>query len=132
MTLVVLRTHHGVCMQSFVRKGYNKIFIENFSNIMKFFNSNPLYKCIKLTNSCDHLCEYCPNKLYNNKCKYEKFVQYLDNSYQAIFNFDRKRQYSFQEINYIVKNNLNINIFETICSNCKWFYICKKSLKKIM
>ena len=132
MHSITFRIHHIVCMQSFIGKGYNKEFTENFSNILQFLKSNPLYKCITLVNHCDDLCKYCPNRLQNNICNKESFVQYLDTSYQAILNINCNNKYSFKEINNIVKNNLNVNIFKNICSNCQWFSICNKLIKNII
>lgn len=132
MNDITLRVHHIVCMQSFIGKGYSEKFVHNFRNILQFLKANPLHKCITLVNYCDDLCKYCPSKLPNNNCRDEHFIQYLDTSYQNILQINYEIKYSFNEINNILKYNLNINKFNTICNNCQWFCICNKLIKNII
>ena len=130
--IITLRTHHVICMQSFIGKGYSKEFTENFSNILQYLKLNQNQKCINLVNYCDDICKYCPNRLYNNQCKNEIFIKYLDNSYKSICNISYTTQYSLNEINTIIKDNITINKFNKICSNCQWFGICSKLIKNII
>ena len=119
-------------MQSFIGKGYSKEFVQNFSSIINYIKSNPTQNCISLVNYCDDICKYCPNKLSNNQCKNETFIKYLDNSYKTICNIDYNIKYSLNEIDTVIKNNLTINKFKTVCCNCQWFGICFKLIKNII
>ena len=132
MNNITLRIHHIVCMQSFIGKGYSEKFVQNFHNIIQFLRANPLCKCITLVNHCDDLCKYCPNRLNSNNCKNEQFIHYLDTSYQNILQINYEIKYSLNEINNILKGNLNIKTFNTICNNCQWFDICNKLIKNII
>ena len=132
MVNITLRTHHIICMQSFIGKGYSKEFTENFSHILRYLKQNNNQKCIRLVSCCDDICKYCPNRTNNNQCKNELFIKHLDNSYKLICNFSYIKQYSLDEINTIINNNLTINKFNTICNKCQWFGICSKLIKNIL
>ncbi len=132
MQEITLRTHHVICIQSFIGKGYSNKFIENLSNIINYLKLNNNQKCIKLSNNCDDICKCCPNKLHSNTCRKEEFIKHLDESYKQICNFDYNTQYSLEELNNIIKNNLTIDKFKNVCGNCEWFFICSKLIKNII
>ena len=129
---ITLRIHHVICMQSFIGKGYSEKFVSNFDSILQYIQINHNKKVISLVNYCDDICKYCPNKLNNNKCINEEFINNLDYSYKIICNFDYSAKYSLDEINNIIKNTLTINKFKETCNKCKWYGICSRLIKNII
>ena len=126
--VISLRSHHLVCMQSFIGKGYSVDFINNFSKIMRFLTSNPDDDIIMITNKCDDICKRCPNIMNNNKCKDEEYTLQLDSVYYKVLNLSTVQYYSWNRIKYLVSMNLKSNTFKNTCNACQWFDICSKKL----
>ena len=55
-----LRPHHLLCLQTFVGRGYSEEFVSQMTLVKKSLTSNPTLT-IELTDGADDLCCHCPN-----------------------------------------------------------------------
>ncbi|MCM1115015.1 MAG: DUF1284 domain-containing protein [Clostridium sp.] len=105
--MIKIRYHHLMCIPRYKGEGYSKAFCNNLQKIKRELKSNNY----TLVDSCDDVCKCCPNNK-NGSCRDEEKVSKYD---------------------ALVKEKLEKNeplSPEEICSDCSWFYLCKKINKK--
>ena len=127
LKFVNLRTHHLVCLQSFIGKGYNDVFVANVFRILGYLKKYKDKKSIVVDNKVDVLCMYCPNNS-GFKCNEELRIKILDEKFSTILQSSEGEIFSMQEITKKIANNLSEKDFSEICGNCCWVTICKNSL----
>ena len=66
--IIKLRGHHLLCIQGFQNKGYNDYFIENMASLISFLNNTKNVQ-VKILNSSDDICSFCPNLSKEGLCK---------------------------------------------------------------
>lgn len=97
-----IRYHHLLCIPRFEGKGYSDDFCRKLAEISKDFNRAEY----ELVESCDDLCEVCPNNI-NGVCRDSEKVDRYDKA---------------------VRKSVEAGIIplpHEICSDCSWYYICK-------
>ena len=124
--IIYIRPHHLVCMQHFIGKGYSPEFTDNMADIINYLKLHADKKIIKVVNTEDSVCINCPN---NGLGKCSKAVQH-DKDYFIVLRIDTDRSYSWNDIKQLIDQYLDYNTFVNICSNCKWFHICKELFQK--
>ena len=72
--MICLRSHHFLCLQHFIGKGYNTNFINNIYKTLNLLNDNTT---VMVISDSDVICERCPNNI-NNKCHENKKVSSHD------------------------------------------------------
>lgn len=91
-----------MCIPRYVGEGYSKEFCENMAKIKAALAENNY----ELTDECDEICKCCPNNK-GRRCLDEEKVNRYDKAVKDAL----KKEQPLQP--------------ERICSDCKWFYICK-------
>lgn len=98
-----IRYHHLMCIPRFVGKGYSDEFCRNMKKIKEKLSLGELPE---LCSECDDVCCCCP-ECVNGKCtSEEKVIRYDLAVKQAL-------------------ESGEIPEPKNICSDCKWYYICK-------
>lgn len=97
-----IRYHHLLCLPRFKGEGYSSSFCENMLSVKNRFDTEE----IELVDTCDDVCAECPNNI-DGVCKDEEKVKQYDNA-----------------VKHCIENNQTPHPID-ICSDCKWFYICK-------
>ena len=59
-SVIHLRPHHLLCLQTFIGHGYSKEFVSQMALVKKSLVRNPSLT-IELTTGADDLCRHCPN-----------------------------------------------------------------------
>ena len=120
-----LRGHHLLCVQGFQGYGYNQDFIENMEHIKSLLkNKNTM---IRILNSSDDICRFCPNLTEEKLCKNEKYnqtIQKMDNEVINKLNIKNNEINSeelFNKVNQLFKSKKSI---DKICNRCMWINEC--------
>lgn len=110
-----IRPHHLLCTRSFKGKGYSDIFINNMRDVIEQLQKNPP---IEMQSGTDCICSACPE---NNKgtCRSEEKVTTLDRNTVKYLEL-KKQTYSYGDIEKIIKEKLNEDVYNKICSDCEW------------
>jgi len=121
-----IRGHHLVCIPRFRGRSYDKKFKENFFNIQKRIRKNPNIK-IRITRSCDEICQICPFKK-GNKCTKKKssnyWVKVQDNKVIKKLGVKENESWQAKDIfNLSVKKIKNKELKE-ICGECEFLKFC--------
>ncbi len=122
-----LRAHHLVCLQSFQGKGYNNEFVKNMKEAVDFLHANPDTPVIEVIDSSDSLCKVCPNNK-SGKCKDEENIRLLDENYSKMLKIKQGDKVSLNLIKMAFSKNITYEIFQKICNDCCWKYICENNL----
>ncbi|WP_409199749.1 DUF1284 domain-containing protein [Methanobrevibacter sp. DSM 116169] len=123
--IISLRGHHLLCLQGFQGYGYDESFVENMKEIKNLINNKNTK--IKILNTSDDICKYCPNLTDTGLCIDEKSnlkIQSMDNEVINKLNLDVDEIISedlFNIINNIFKSSEDI---DPICNNCLWTKEC--------
>ena len=56
---VIIRPHHGMCLQFYEGKGYSAAFTDHMSGVLKSLTDDPL-QTIELRSATDAVCVNCP------------------------------------------------------------------------
>lgn len=133
MSIIYLRPHHLICNICFEGKGYNQIFIDNFTNIHKQLSNNNCYIQLVKNSLLDDICKYCPenNSLH---CVSEDKVSQLDSGYLKLFKLNYSDILNVNDVDSIIKRYLTLNDFRKICNKCSWYKygICEKKIFSLL
>jgi len=124
--MIKLRPHHLICTQSFVGEGYSNDFIDNMANIVENLRNSK--SCmVQIIFSTDDICQKCPSMLGENICSSNEKVNRYDS--KVIKYFDIKEKiYNYNEIANHIKQQVNEEILEDICGDCRWREICAEKI----
>lgn len=122
MSIYKLRPHHGICIQFFQGKGYNKEFVENMKNILKTLTKNPI---LQLTSNADCLCMSCPNRCKVNLCTSIDKINVYDEKVLQLCGLQFGEEIHWIEFSKRVQSEiLSKNLREYVCGDCSWTKIC--------
>ena len=99
-----LRYHHILCLPRFEGKGYSNDFCKNMQKIKDRYEKQE----VTFVEHCDDVCSCCPNN-ENGSCKEEEKVKKYD-----------------KKVKELVENGITPTP-SLVCSDCKWYYICKNA-----
>ncbi len=123
--IINLRGHHLLCIQGFQNKGYSESFIENMASLINFLNnSNDIY--VKILNSSDDICSFCPN-LNEGICKNPETdlnIKKRDNLTLDCLDLKVGNVYSYLNIITKMFDVLDFDKIDTICKECEWQNVC--------
>ncbi len=126
MNIIYLRPHHIMCINNFVGKGYSDEFVENMHTIINALENGAQ---IIFKNSCDDLCEKCPNRI-DTLCESESKIISLDINTNRILSIEYNKLYTYislkQKYSNIIKTEEDI---KSVCGDCCWIDICTKNIK---
>lgn len=117
---IQLRAHHGLCIQFFEGKGYNKEFIDHMSKVIHTLKKNTV---IEITKSCDIICRSCPNNI-DDLCKYQEKASIFDSKTLEKSKISEGEQLSWEEFSNRIIKIIKSGEREKICKNCEWNDIC--------
>ncbi len=125
MKQILLRVHHSLCIQFFEGKGYNDEFVRGMRNIIDHLE---IYDPeIILTDRCDEICSFCPNRR-NGICVTEEKVHCIDMNCLREYRLNINDVMKWKELKEIANNTIiNKNKLDKICGNCQWYEICSKA-----
>lgn len=109
------------CIYNFVGKGYTDEFVINFQNIVNYLNDNKQFQII---DSLDSICFACP-KHDGKVCEQQSKVKKLDQKVAELLNIKIGTILNWKQAQQLIKNKINSENFNEICSDCEWFTICK-------
>ena len=121
---ILLRPHHGLCIQFYEGKGYSEEFTKRMDDLISEIqrNSNML---IQLHLDVDVLCNSCPNNI-ESKCKSYEKVKRFDEKVLSYCDMKSGQVLSIQEFLESVKDRiLDKGLLPCICCECEWYSICK-------
>lgn len=122
---ILLRPHHGLCIQFYEGKGYSKDFTKKMDELVDLIETNP-NMLIQLYSDVDVLCESCPNNKDSRCITYEK-VKRFDEMVLSYCNINFWDIISIRDFLQLVRTEiLDKRLQPSICSDCEWYSICKK------
>lgn len=116
---MMLRPHHLLCIRAYRGKGYNTKFIDNMDKIVDRIKSDRDFN-VEITFGTDDICEFCINKIKDNKCNTNEKVNAMDEKVIRYFNI-KEGNYNFKELNKYIDEKSSEEIICDICSNCEWY-----------
>lgn len=102
--MIKIRYHHLMCIPRYKGKGYSLEFCKNMERVKASLKNNNYI----LVDCCDDICCFCPNNI-GGKCADDEKVKKYD-----LFVKDKLSR----------KEEL---LPKDVCSDCRWFDICKNS-----
>ena len=120
---ILLRPHHGLCIQFYEGKGYSEEFTKRMDDLISEIqrNSNML---IQLHLDVDVLCNSCPNNI-ESKCKSYEKVKRFDEKVLSYCDMKSGQILSIQEFLQSVKERIiQKGLQPSICFECEWHSIC--------
>ena len=132
--VLALKPHHFLCMLGFEGKGYSAEFVENFSQIKEYLESeegedHPL----RVTLQSDVICTPC---LYKRRsvCRSQEKIKQLDEAHLAALSLQEEDILTWKEAKERIRQKITLEIFHTICSPCEWkkLGLCERALIKLL
>ncbi|MEN2984293.1 MAG: DUF1284 domain-containing protein [Dictyoglomaceae bacterium] len=117
-----IRGHHLLCILHFEGKGYSQEFVKNMELIKERLEKGERFL---LVISGDDICYKCP--YYKGRCLRESNIGEIERKDKNIISFlelKRNRRYSYNDISKIIFEKMNKIIFEDLCKDCSWYYLC--------
>jgi uncharacterized protein len=122
--LVKLRAHHLICLHFYRGEGYNPVFVENLTRVLKRVDESG----VTLVDGGDDVCVACPS-FSDNICTHqpggEAKIQWLDMFAIKLLDLE-KTNLSWSKI----KEQIPAIIGEwktTACQSCEWKVVCEAS-----
>lgn len=138
--MLKIRPHHILCMRAYSGNGYSEEFkikmegiikeIKAYNEFLQVDNLKEKIREVELVFYTDSICEKCPNKLDENLCSSQEKVNLLD--LKVVNHFKLKEGiYNYKDLEDLVYDSINEDIFDDICKECEWYEItkCKDYIK---
>lgn len=124
-----LRAHHILCCAAFEGKGYTKEFINKLRDIQNAILENSF---VRLIDSADTLCNFCPNIRSVNCAPGKSTVQLMDKKVLSLMDPNTGNSLRAAEY-YELLAEIEEDRLTDVCLNCEWKInsICKISNEKI-
>lgn len=123
---IKIRGHHLLCMQGFQNKGYSESFIENMASLINFLSDTPDVH-VKIVNTADNICSFCPNLTKDGVCENPKSdlsIKKRDNLSIDFLDLKVGEVYSYLEILTKMFDILDFDKVDSICKDCGWQRVC--------
>lgn len=121
-----LRPHHLLCIQKFTGHGYNADFTDHMKSIVSELTENPKTQ-ITVAQGCDDLCKMCPNNLSGVCTSLEK-VALMDSTVLSICNLAYGDKVLWTKAAGKARERIfETDKFNTICTCCQWFELCRST-----
>lgn len=119
---VRLRPHHYLCIQFFTGHGYDESFTAHMEAVISDLKDD---SDIIVTEGCDEICSQCPN-MTGGRCDDYDRVSYLDTQVMDQTGIDYGKKLRWKDVVSAVNDRiLKTAMFETICSECRWYELCR-------
>ena len=121
-----LRPHHLLCIQKYTGHGYDAAFTAHMNTVVSELVSRPQTP-IDLTEGCDDLCHYCPNRV-GNACSSPEKVDGMDRAVLEVCRLAYGQTLPWSTLAQRARTEiLNIPKFDAICQSCQWYSLCKET-----
>lgn len=121
---LLLRPHHGLCIQFFQGNGYSEEFVENMQGIVDALQKNP---SVTLVSGADEVCRCCPNLMGERNCNAQEKVTAYDNAVLDLCLLQIGDSLRWEDFTATVKENiLEKNIRTSVCGDCQWTEMCSR------
>lgn len=122
---IILRPHHGLCLQHFVGKGYSNSFVDNMTLVLKHLTEHP-NQMVQLEYTTDILCSCCPHNLHS-RCESGQKVASYDAACLALCGLHEGDMLSWKQFRQLVQIHiLQKRKLSEVCVDCEWLAICDK------
>ncbi len=122
MNDIKLRAHHGMCLQFFRGKGYDKEFTAHMQLVSDSLKENPR---IRIITQCDIICSHCPN-LQNAECISQDTVYGYDKKVLEFCGIRENSIMTWDKFSTLVQKRIVDVDKKKICSSCEWNYLYNK------
>lgn len=119
-SVIHLRPHHLLCLQTFIGHGYSKEFVSQMALVKKSLMRNPSLT-IELTTGADDLCRHCPN-CKDGVCTSNKPVLFDRLTIEKL-SMMMGPQTQLRGIPQILQ--VSETILEECCPGCEWKELCR-------
>lgn len=124
--MLKLRGHHLICLHFFNGEGYDTVFVDNLTHILKRTEDEP----VEVSWGADDVCLKCPH-LDNSICRYgevsEKEVREMDKKALHLLGLHSGSRIAWNEIERKMPFVFH-QWFKDYCGECDWIAACRKSL----
>ncbi|MBQ3391917.1 MAG: DUF1284 domain-containing protein [Lachnospiraceae bacterium] len=118
---VRLRSHHLLCMQTFVGNGYSEAFVENMKQVLARLAAEAT-PGFMLAEGADDLCAACPN-LVNGQCTSQNPGQF-DALVMKCLSTAGEKARMMTEIPPSLR--MTEELLEQCCPGCEWKDLCRE------
>ena len=126
MDTVKLRPHHLLCTHRFKGRGYSEAFIENFREIKRRLEQNPV---LEIVAGGDDICKACPH-FKDERClksqNSDREVRKLDARVLSKLKLSTGIKIRYKEVADLVEKIPNSELPE-ICGGCEWIEYCTEA-----
>lgn len=125
---IYIRAHHGLCIQNYIGRGYDKLFTENMNHIINILKNNPTQEII-ICSSTDVVCNYCPHNHYG-VCESEEKAEEYDDKCLSLSGFSKGEHLSWDLFqNVLFEKIIKSSKLSYVCKDCCWVSLCEKVSK---
>lgn len=122
---LLLRPHHGLCIQNFRGKGYSENFVRVMAKIAAFLEENPEQE-ITLHTAADAVCAACPHKTEQNGCDSGQKVLCYDENCLSLLNLRPGDTLPWEEYRDLLRKAVILpRRYRKVCKGCQWIAICE-------
>ena len=122
---LLLRPHHGLCLQFFVGKGYSPEFTAHMSATLNLLADNPAQP-LQLVCRTDHFCSRCPHNR-DGLCESGQKVDTYDQAVLSLCGLQENRQLSWQDFRALVSRKIiEPGKQPQVCTGCQWLDLCRE------
>lgn len=134
-SILHLRPHHLLCLQTFVGHGYSDEFVAQMTLVKRQLAEDPLTP-IELFSGTDDLCAHCPNCV-EGKCTSEKpalFDRLVSERLIQMQSTNSQVRPSISTAQLKLKGipkelQMNADLIKQCCPGCQWKELCIKFRK---
>lgn len=124
---ILLRPHHGLCIQNFRGKGYSAAFVAKMSKIVSRLEQNPKQEII-LYISADVICKACPHRTADNGCDSGQKVRRYDERCLSLCGLSEGETLSWERYRQLLQRTVILpKRYRQVCAGCQWIGICEEN-----
>ena len=122
---ILLRPHHGLCIQNFRGKGYSEEFVREMARIVAMLEQNPRRE-ITLFAGADEVCRSCPHKTADSGCDSGQKVLRFDERCLSLCGLRAGDTLPWEEYRELLREAvIRPKRYREVCAGCQWIGICE-------
>lgn len=122
---LLLRPHHGLCIQNFRGKGYSPEFVREMARIVALLEENPA-QLITLHAGADVVCKACPHRTADWGCDSGQKVLSYDERCLSLCGLRDGDTLPWEEYRDLLRQAVVLpKRYREVCQNCQWIGICE-------
>ena len=124
---LLLRPHHGLCIQNFRGKGYSDEFVREMARIVALLEANPKQQ-ITLHAGADVVCKACPHKTSGLGCDSGQKVLSYDQRCLSLCGLREGDSLTWEEYRDRLREAVVLpKRYREVCIDCQWIGICEEN-----